>query len=254
MEHNLEVALENIIQLAKQNPEFNRELRKRLQIAPSANSASSDKNTNETNLAETFDAFVKLQHDRCKKKARLFYDNISNPKLYADLVSSYSEMLWYKSIHETGRYFMFLNHQIENMVNYYCNNHDCWSKIKSKPANYDKFVYRYYDNNAKENKEYIYTCRENFFSPKTHAKIELNRISLWPKIIFWAFHSNNRAVINNNFSNLNDIMRIRNIMSHSNSERPIEDLLRIQKWENPEAVFSYGHLENILKIIKETID
>ena len=149
---------------------------------------------------------------------------------------------------------MFLNHQIENMVNYYCNNHDCWNKIKANPTNYDKFVYRFYDKKAKENKEYTYTCRENFFSPKTHAKIELNRVTLWPKIIFWAFHSNNRDVINNYFSNLNDIMRIRNIMSHSNSERPASDFLRIKKWENPEDVFSYGHLENILKIIKETID
>lgn len=253
MEHNLEVALDNITQLAEQNPEFNRELRKRLQIAPSASSLFTTEE-NDKNIVETFDAFVKLQHNRCRKKARLFYDNISDPQLYADLVSSYSEMLWYKSIHETGRYFMFLNYQVENMINYYCNNHDCWGEIKSKPSNYDKYVYSFYDKQAKENKEYTYTCGENFFSVKTRAKVELNRIKLWPKIIFWAFHSNNRDVIKKNFSNLNDIMRIRNIMSHSNTERPKEDRLRIKKWENPVDVFSYGYLENILKIIKRTID
>ena len=47
MEHDLEEALDNIIQLAKQNPEFNRELRKRLQIAPSASSVSNGSSVTE---------------------------------------------------------------------------------------------------------------------------------------------------------------------------------------------------------------
>jgi len=241
--------IEKINNIIKQEPEFKERLKKELfgEAIVNLEFKPKDKSDN-NNLTKSFDAFVKLQRNHCKKKARLFYDNISDSQLFADLVSSYSEMLWYKSIHETGRYFVFLNHQIENMMNHYCIKNDCWDVINRTPKVYDKYIHRYKD------KVNEIVCGKKFFSEKDNKELDLKYIGLWPKIIFWAFHSNNREVLEKNYLNFVDIMNIRNLMCHSDSERPASDFRRIKKWENPEDVFSYGHLENILMIIKRTID
>lgn len=118
MEHNFEVALDNIIQLAKQNPEFNRELRKRLQTASSANVVSNGSSVTEdvaairaaleirANTSINY-AFVKEQ----RLWDQLIVDNLRMENASINLKDD-----------EDHRFYIFcVNafYQVENIINYF---------------------------------------------------------------------------------------------------------------------------------------
>ena len=113
MEHNLEVALDNIIQLAKQTPEFNRELRKRLQVAPSANSSFISDPKIDSIYEHCIEQIIK-QH------AAEFYKDFPINEIVPTLVNDFIRMEEFRRKDRFGDFCLAAYQQIECITNHLC--------------------------------------------------------------------------------------------------------------------------------------
>ena len=117
MDEKLTAVLHKVIQLSKQNPEFNAELRKELGITPSASVTSID------------DDKMRQIYEHCiqqilKKQAEEFYKDFPIESIVPMLVSDYIRMEAFRRSDNFGDFCLALYQQIENMTNYLCNRND----------------------------------------------------------------------------------------------------------------------------------
>ena len=166
------------------------------------------------NEAYADSAFVKLQRKVLRKKSRLYYSKVKNAQLKKELIEAHSQMLWYKTINELEKYFVYVNYQIENMLNYYIKTKDAFNKIRSNERNYCKTIV--------VNEKYSRTidCSTYFFNKNNQQPNEISKIgSLWAKLLFWSIDTGIPDFTEKQYVNLSAIIDIRNEQNHADYER-----------------------------------
>ena len=192
MDEKLKTTINKIVQLSKQNPEFNAELRRALGIGTSANSVvSSDKRI------EHIEKYLGLDYYVDNQKSIIDYSFIQEPEVRAQLISDNREMMRFRygtryhaiSFDEFCRYAHL---QAEMLLNY------CYDK---KEDTLDKII--------EHIKKYNPTA---YISDKTNS---LGGIAYNVKL--WAFNKEfNLDYITNNI--LDYIRKVRNDSSHRSPE------------------------------------
>ena len=192
MDEKLKTTINKIVQLSKQNPEFNAELRRALGIGTSANSVvSSDKRI------EHIEKYLGLDYYVDNQKSIIDYSFIQEPEVRAQLISDNREMMRFRygtryhaiSFDEFCRYAHL---QAEMLLNYF---------YDKKEDTLDKII--------EHIKKYNPTA---YISDKTNS---LGGIAYNVKL--WAFNKEfNLDYITNNI--LDYIRKVRNDSSHRSPE------------------------------------
>lgn len=244
-EEEIKSTIDMIVDLADNNPQF----KEALHITFS--SAAPCKDIVETVKSKsplTFESFVILQRNKCRLKARIFYDNILDTNLFNELCSDRAKMLWYKSIHEVGQLFFYVNHQLENMLNFFCKETNCHSVISSNPKSYTSLPLK----NNKNNKTFTVLIVEKFFDSNGKER-PLNQIGLWSKIAYWAIFTQKANFVQMNKRNYEDIIALRNVEAHANSSKDKYDLQRLKDWEGVCDEQRFSFVEAILITTRDSL-
>jgi hypothetical protein len=194
---------------------------------------------------DPFNTLLSLQHSKIRRKARAYYKEIKDTKLRNQLVNDHAMMIWYKSIYEVEKYFVHVNYQIENMLNYYLVHTDFHSKIQASPRLYNKVIFT--PSNYKiEIDVYSYAFNKNNGTPISIEKIS----SLWAKLLYWAVDSNNFQLLSEQSGNFSAIINIRNQTNHSYYGRQINSA---KYWKEQEDDMNYAFIGGIVKHIRNSI-
>lgn len=195
------------------------------------------------------DAYLKLQRDKCKRKARKYYKDISNSSLRAQLIEDHARMLWYRSVDDVDNYFNYVNFQIENIVNYYLSTIDFHSKILANPTDYIHHLVV-----APGKYELDIDCNKDFFKTTSSGiiRVPYNKVkTLWSKIWIWAICTGNKHLIISQANNIASIINIRNSNNHRDSR--ISNTISADYWKNLEDDSNYGFIIMILRIFRDSI-
>ena len=241
MDEKLTQVLHKVELLCEQNPEFATELRKKLGIA----SVAEISNESTTFNPDSFASAMRLQHKRCRSKARNFYDSIVDVDLYHDLVNDYANMLWYKSMFEVGKYFVHVNYQIENMLNYYLDHSNFHKKVVANAPLY-KYELKFSSNYTVSIDVFARAFdKNNNYLPIKPAKID----SLWAKLLFWAIDTKQKDIIEQKKTYFNAIISVRNETNHANyaSEKK-----QLNYWKNQDSL-QFGYVEDLIRKIRDSI-
>ena len=113
MDDKLKATIEKIVLLTRQNPEFNQELRKRLNIT-SANSAISD-----DKISQIYEYCIeKIIHSQAEE----FYTDFPIKSIVPTLISDFSRMESFRRKDNFGDFCLSLYQQIECITNKLCEN------------------------------------------------------------------------------------------------------------------------------------
>lgn len=110
MDEKLKSVLHKVIQLTRQYPEFNVELRKELEIAPSVALAS----LSEDKMSEIYEYCIEKILD---EQAKNFYQAFSSKPFFSQLVFDYKRMERFRRKNDFGDYSLALFQQIECVIN-----------------------------------------------------------------------------------------------------------------------------------------
>lgn len=194
---------------------------------------------------DSFNTLLSLQHSKIRRKARAYYKDIKDVKLRNQLVNDHAMMIWYKSIYEVEKYFVHVNYQIENMLNYYLAHTNFHSKVLASPTSYDKEIINQVTKFRMNVKVYSYAFTEKRIS------ISIEKIpSLWAKLLYWAIDTNNFQFLCDQAGNLNAIISIRNQTNHSYYGRQISSA---KYWKEQEDDMNYAFIGAIVKHIRNSI-
>lgn len=193
---------------------------------------------------DDFHSLVVLHHNKCRSVARNYYKKIKEQKLRMQLIDYHANMLWFKSIRDVPGFFVNVNYQIEDMMNYYLAQTDFYNKVNSYPTNYSHKIII----NPGSNYEIdINICKG---LKNNDINIPIKQISMWNKIVFWAVDTNHMDFVRSQASNFSSIINIRNESNHA-------DYLKTTKstdyWNSMEDDMSYSFIYAIIKIIRESI-
>ncbi|MBO5804077.1 MAG: hypothetical protein J6R25_03230 [Bacteroidales bacterium] len=195
------------------------------------------------------DTYLKLQRDKCKRKARKYYKDISNASLKTQLIEDHAKMLWYRSVDDVENYFNYVNFQIENIVNYYLSSIDFHSKILANPTDY---IHHLVVTPGKY--ELDIDCNKDFFKTTSSGIVRLpyNKVkTLWSKIWIWAVCTGNEHLVISQANNIASIITIRNSNNHRDSRIP--NTISADYWKNLEDDSNYGFILMILKYFRNSI-
>ena len=196
---------------------------------------------------DSFNAFLALQHNKIRRKARTYYKDIKDLNLRNQLVNDHAMMIWYKSIYEVEKYFVHVNYQIENMLNYYLEHTNFHSKVHASPMSYNKEV-----SNPATNFKMTIDVYSYAFDKKEGKPISIEKIaSLWAKLLFWAIDSGNFHFLCSQSGNFGSIINIRNRTNHSYYGRQPDASTKY--WKNQEDDMSYAFIGAIIKYMRDTV-
>lgn len=210
-------------QLATQSPELLNYLRQEVNAVTTVN---------------TTDAFIKLQRKHMRQKGRLFYADLEDNNLKNQLINDYANMLWYKCIGDIPHMFSYILFQMENMLNAFISAlPNCYESIKISP---DKYIYSF--SNSGQKKPFIVNIKDSFIkSDGTNQTLE--KIGIWGKYAYWFVETMQTEQFKKyTHSLISDIINLRNITEHRNSQQEMSSYMekQIEYWkENIEAKFSY---------------
>lgn len=239
MDKKLEQVLHKVELLCEQNPEFALELKEKLGIV-----LEQPSEPHGAPLKDSFASAMRLQHKRCRDKARGFYEDILDVQLYQDLINAYSYMLWYKSIFEIGQYFVHVNYQVENMLNYYLDHSDFYKKVADAP-----FQYKY---RLEINPTYVVpidVSAKAFDVNNDNKPIEPSKLSMWVKLLYWAIDTNKKELLEKKKTYFNAIISVRNETNHANYASEKKSL---SYWQNQDSL-QFGYIEDLIKKIRDSI-
>lgn len=196
---------------------------------------------NQNNL----DVLIRLNHNKNKAKARYYYRNIVEQKLKRQLVNDHALMIWYKSIYEIDQYFVHVNYQLENMLNYYLEHTDFHNKVNQFPREYCNTI------SISEGYKLDIDVSSYSFDKNKGNPIKVNLIkSLWAKILYWAIDTNNMDFLKKQAGNFAAIINIRNEYSHSYYDRKKS---ASKYWKTQEDDMSFAFIGAILKVVRNSI-
>jgi len=186
-----------------------------------------------------FPGYFALLKKQFKIKANKFYSPITNKKLKSELIEDCIKMFWYQVNNDIEQLFVFAFFQMENLLNHYITITKAHEKIL---LNQNYYTHKFSDT-------FVVNCHKSFFSVKGD-KYDLKKISIWAKIIYWVYDTNNLSLLtSNNFSNL---VNIRNSTNHRNSNIAYEVNPTVEFLKNSDYS-SFGYYINILKEISKSI-
>lgn len=183
-----------------------------------------------------FREYFLLLKKQLRLKGNHLYKDIKDAELKRQLLDDYVKMNWYQINNDMKLAIVYAFFQMENMLNYYIQKSNAYHKIESK-----KEFYKY-----SPNEKFDVNCYKNFFDGK-HKK-EVNNITIWPKIIYWACDENKIDYIRNHTSTFSNLIKVRNEENHRNTMRASETQNTIDYLKNGDfSEFSF--YTNILKTI-----
>ena len=240
MDEKLTHVLHQVELLCEQNLEFADALREQLKIVspaePNVGAPSQD----------SFASAMRHQHEQCRKRARYYYREIKDKSLRKDLINDHAKMLWYKSIFEIGQYFVLVNYQVENMLNFYLDKTDFHAKIAANPTDYCLTL----EINSKYSVSidaYSYAFDKN----NGNSPIEPSRInSLWVKLLYWALDTGQNDILEKYKTYFNAIISVRNEVNHANYA---SQKLALKYWQNQEDGMQFAFVEAVIKQIRKSI-
>lgn len=240
MDEKLTQVLHKVELLCEQNPEFRKELCRRMGMRNAPCSESPDVQSETT-------AFIQLQRKKMRQKGRLYYQNIIDPKLRNQLVNDYAMMLWYKCIGDIPRMFAHILFQMENMLNAFVLSHGAaaYEEVKN---NAEKYIYS-------TQKDFKVEAKGQFFDANGKKKT-IESIGIWAKYAYWfvstgqvpKFQSKTHYVVSNAIS-------IRNYTEHRSAQKEMPKWMNdtITSWgTNVDTKFSY--IDLVLSTIRQSID
>src|SRR5574344_965202 len=129
----LEALLLFIEKLSKEpgNEWFVEKLKGMVETSPSTKNVAQ----NVISAGDNLDSLLRVYHDKIRKKARKYYCDISDSKLRSQLINDHALMLWYKAIDDVELFFVHVNYQLENMLNYYLSKTN-FSKVLDSASQY----------------------------------------------------------------------------------------------------------------------
>ena len=113
MDEKLKPTLEKIVQLTRQNLEFDLELRKALEITPSASSVS----ISDEKLDQIYEYCIEKI---IRKQATEFYKGFPIESITPELIEDYVKMEFFRRKDDFGNFCLALYQQIENITNRLC--------------------------------------------------------------------------------------------------------------------------------------
>lgn len=241
MDDKLNQVLHKVELLCEQNPEFAATLREKLNVE----SIESNEADVERTEPDSFSSAMRLQHKRCGDKARTFYESILilDAQLYQDLRNAYSNMLWYKSIFDVGKYFVYVNYQIENMLNYYLDHSDFHSKVAKDPSLYQ---YKLVITPTYAISLDTYT---KAFDGHDNRPIEPAKLSMWDKILYWVIDTNQKDLLEKKKKYFNAIISVRNEANHANYASEKKSL---NYWQQQDSL-QFGYIEDLIKKLRDSV-
>lgn len=202
MDEKLKLTIGKIVQLSKQNPEFDAELRKRLDITSSAKSVYDEERIVRIEKYLGLDFYVDT------KTSNVDYSFIKLPDVKAQLISDNREMMRFRygtRYHEIdfAEFCRYAHFQIEMLLNYY---YDIANKSDL--------------NSIKEQIKYYNPTAKGFEDSKSLGAISYNTK-------LWAF--NNEHKINRKLREIcENLRKVRNELSHRSVS---EDKIRIDSYQ-----------------------
>lgn len=185
MEENKKAAIEKIYLLAKQDAEFNEELRKKLGITSSASSTLID----DERLNQIYEYCIE---DILRKQAENFYDVFKNSAFKDNLVSDYIRMERFRRRNEFGDYALALYQQIETILNAIFMQPD-FKEIINKM--WRTVFYKYFDRNKNKHIEWTISAiifgkdtEENQWNKKGIDRSEKDELTTRDKIRIVLFY------------------------------------------------------------------
>ena len=240
MDDKLQQVLHKVELLCEQNPEFDAALREKLGVTQIVNDEVNVVNSE----SDSFSSAMRLLHKRCGDKARLFYESILDAQLYQDLLNAYSYMLWYKSTFDVGKYFVYVNYQVENMLNYYLDHSDFHNKVAKNPS-----LYKYILVISPTYSITIDTYSKAFDEKNGNTPIEPAKLSMWDKIIYWAIDTNQKKLLEEKKKYFNAIITVRNETNHANYAAEHKQL---KYWQKQDSL-QFGFVEDLIKKLRDSI-
>jgi hypothetical protein len=132
MDDNIKSVLHKVVQLTRQNPEFNAELRKALEIAPPAMSVSiADERINQI--------YEYCIEQIIRRQASEFYADFPITSITPQLIADFVNMEFFRRKDDFGNFCIALYQQIENITNKLCENRNL-SFIVDKMWAYPAYV------------------------------------------------------------------------------------------------------------------
>ena len=255
MDEKLKPTLNKIVQLTKQNPEFEKELRKALEIRPSANSASID------------DERINQIYEYCiekiiRRQATEFYSDFPIESITDQLIDDFVNMEFFRRKDDFGNFCIALYQQIENITNKLCEKR-ALSDIVEKMWAYPAYVKEGRIDNRPDSE---YSIAKLIFPGASNRYFERSKVTLQSqyagdKIRIIVYYLGYKAALENKdydsyvkyTSLMNDIYQCRNMNHRGNT---------LTEWEQntlnrilPMKSFYYfkflGALAQYIKYIKE---
>jgi hypothetical protein len=181
-------------------------------------------------------AYLRFIDKKALNYGKVFYQNISNNNLKAELIKDFKEMkiaLKNDDIIEFGRR---LSLQLENIFNYSLNNLDIHNLISANQQKYRAII-----PNWPNYKGTPFNFYNSFFTINRNSNeyepVELSRVSFNTKSIFLSIHFNYQV----NTRNINDIYFLRNKGSHRDQLSQNEQKTLDQIITDFDKNFSYYH-------------
>lgn len=201
MDDKLSMTIDKIVRLCKQNAEFDKELRKRLKIASSANAVCSD-----NGQISNIEKYLGLDYYVDGQPSGVDYSFVNNPGVRAQLVSDNREMMRFRygtRYHKIDFYEFcrYAHLQVEMLLNYY---YDVANKSDMEAI-----------------KQHIWKFNSNAMG--VGAADTISGIPFNAKL--WAFKSQ----YNVDFELYDNLRKVRNNLSHRSSSQDEAKFYRYQK-------------------------
>lgn len=198
---------------------------------------------NSTNNELNTELFIRVLRKNFSKKAKDFYGSFLDEKLRKDLISDYKEMLWYKTIGNIERQYLFIYYQLENMLNFYIKKNEAFEKILNNP---NIFSIKFSD-------KFDVNCKTYFYS-KNDIPIEINKISsIWAKLVFFAVDTKSEQWLLDKKKHFDNIIQLRNDVSHRNSTELNKFTLKTKDYLVKTEDGNHSYIIQILNSIKSKL-
>lgn len=190
-----------------------------------------------------FGSYFKLLRKQFKLKANIFYEKVPDKVLKVQLIEDFVKMYWYQVNNEVPQLFVYAFYQMENMLNFYIRKSNAYEKIK---INKNFYAHSFND-------KFNVICYNSFFFKNNagDSEKEINKISIWPKIIYWIYDTRKIDFLTSNNSNFSNLVNIRNLSNHKDSHNKSPNR---QDYTKPAVEYiknsdfsSFGFYTNLLK-------
>ena len=188
--------------------------------------------------SNNLESFIRMQKKNYRRKALSFYKSVKDETLKGQLVNDHMSMLWFQQTGHIAEFCKYVCLQFENLINYYCVDKDCYSKILHNPNIYITTLWENFN----------VDCQKCFFD-KFQKPIPIEKVHIWQKIVFFCGTENKWEWRNTNNQNLSNMVNLRNATSHRSSTSPPKNIKTIKVLEKGD----FSHFSYYINLLKEVL-